>query len=320
MAGQFESVKDVISTDMSLVSLAINKVISSYGKNFNLNDEILVQIMVKNVSMSGVVFTHELNYGSPYFVVNYDDVSGLTDTVTSGDSEYSNRTIYIYRKGVSKIRSNRFKALIAAVKEVEDVMDDKFLDIEFAIDNSLNVFILQVRSITTQPNWNRSITNRVDIALNGISNLIRSKLKPIDGLYGKTSVFGQMPDWNPAEMIGRAPRALAFSLYEKLITNDAWRISRKIMGYSVPEGQYLMISLAGQPFIDTRLSFHSYLPSDLDKKISEKLVNEWISTLKYNPEFHDKIEFEIAVTTFSFDIHEKIKNLEEINLKNPKLS
>ena len=76
--------------------------------------------MVKNVSMSGVVFTHELNYGSPYFVVNYDDVSGLI-YVTSGDSEYSNRTIYIYRKGVSKIRSNRFKALIAAVKEVEDV-------------------------------------------------------------------------------------------------------------------------------------------------------------------------------------------------------
>ena len=75
-----------------------------------------------------------------------------------------------------------------------------------------------------------------------------------------------------------------------------------------------MISLAGQP-IDTRLSFHSYLPSDLDKKISEKLVNEWISTLKYNPEFHDKIEFEIAVATFSFDIHEKSKNLEEINLK-----
>ena len=186
-------------------------------------------------------------------------------------------------------------------------MDDKFLDIEFAIDNSLNVYILQVRSITTQPNWNRSITNKVDSALNGISNLIRSKLKPIDGLYGKTSVFGQMPDWNPAEMIGRAPRALAFSLYEKLITNDAWRISRKIMGYSVPEGKNLMISLAGQPFIDTRLSFHSYLPKDLDKKISNKLVNEWISALRNNPEYHDKIEFEIAVTTFSFDFNEKIK-------------
>ena len=33
--------------------------------------------------------------------------------------------------------------------------------------------------------------------------------------------------------------------------------------------------------------------------------------IKYNPEFHDKIEFEIAVTTFSFDIHEKSKNLKK---------
>ena len=51
MAGQFESVKDVISTDMSLVS-SYKRCYFIIWKNFNLNDEILVQIMVKNVSMS----------------------------------------------------------------------------------------------------------------------------------------------------------------------------------------------------------------------------------------------------------------------------
>ena len=71
------------------------KVISSYGKRVDNRDEILIQRMIDDVSMSGVVFTHELNHGSPYYVINYDDVSGLTDTVTSGDGEYSNRTIYI---------------------------------------------------------------------------------------------------------------------------------------------------------------------------------------------------------------------------------
>ena len=75
-----------------------------------------------------------------------------------------------------------------------------------------------------------------------------------------------MPDWNPAEMIGRAPEALSFSLYEKLITENAWRNARHEMGYNVPVGQPLMISLAGQPFIDTRLSFNSFLPKELPRK------------------------------------------------------
>ena len=31
----------------------------------------------------GVIFTHELNTGAPYYVINYDDKSGSTDSVTS---------------------------------------------------------------------------------------------------------------------------------------------------------------------------------------------------------------------------------------------
>ena len=188
-------------------------------------------------------------------------------------------------------------------------MESQFLDIEFAIDKDLQVFILQVRAITTQKNWNRSIVNNVDKALNGIETLLRNTLIPINGLYGDSTVLGQMPDWNPAEMIGRAPRALAYSLYEMLITDDSWRIARKKMGYSEPLKQPLMISLSGQPFIDTRLSFHSYLPSNLDSEICQKLVNVWLKKLKDNPQLHDKIEFDIAITTYSFDIDEKIKRL-----------
>ena len=101
---------------------------------------------------------------------------------------------------------------------------------------------------------------------------VKARLQPMAGVYGSTTVLGQMPDWNPAEMIGRAPRALAYSLYKTLITDHAWRIARKMMGYEVPIGQPLMISLAGQPFIDVRLSFNSFLPRGLSPEIGEKLV------------------------------------------------
>jgi phosphohistidine swiveling domain-containing protein len=309
MAGAFDSVKNINSKDNAKLISGIDHVIKSYGDNCNPDNEILIQSMVSDVSMSGVVFTHELNFGSPYYVINYDDISGLTDTVTAGDGEYANRTIYINRNALNTIRSKRFVQLIVAIQEIEQIMNSKFLDIEFAIDKNIAIYILQVRAITTIPNWNRSIANHVDSALKGIQAFVKRKFLPINGIYGNTTVFGQMPDWNPAEMIGRVPHVLAYSLYEKLITDHAWRIARKTMNYAVPEGQPLMVSLAGQPFIDTRLSFHSYLPEDLDPNISNKLVNVWVQKLKDSPELHDKIEFDIAITTYSFDIDNKIKNL-----------
>ena len=42
------------------------------------------------------------------------------------------------------------------------------------------------------------------------------------------------------------------------------------MGYNVPVGMPLMISLSGVPYIDCRLSFNSFLPANLEKNISEK--------------------------------------------------
>ena len=310
-AGEYESFLNVSSEHQENIVNAVEKVLFSYRKNGDNveKDEVIVQKMLQNTIMSGVIFTHDLNTGAPYYVINYDDVSGKTDTVTSGDGKYANRTLYIHRGAADMIRSDRFKNLIDAIQELEKIMDSQFLDVEFAVDKSLKPHLFQARAITTQPNWNRAVSKRIDSALNGIQTFVRSKLKPVDGIYGQTTVFGQMPDWNPAEMIGRAPRRLAFSLYETFITNHAWRIARENMGYAVPKGQPLMVSLAGQPFIDTRLSFHSYLPNNLSDEISEKLVNTWINRLENNPELHDKVEFDVAITIFSFDIDDKIEKL-----------
>ena len=111
MAGAFESVTDVDSGNSQHLISSIEKVIKSYHQNYNPLNEVLVQLVVKNVSMSGVLLTHELNNGSPYYVINYDDESGETNTVTAGDSEYSNRTLYIYRKAIYNIRSKRFERI-----------------------------------------------------------------------------------------------------------------------------------------------------------------------------------------------------------------
>jgi len=310
-AGEYDSVLDIDVRDREALSAAIAKVMHSYESkgSGSAGQEILIQQMVTDVDCSGVIFTHELNSGAPYFVINYDDLSGSTDSVTSGSNEYSNRTLYIHRTSLDKIKSERFQALISAVSEVEEILACDFLDIEFAIDKQLRPHLLQVRQITMQSNWNRAIVRAINNELDGICSFVSNGLLPQTFVNGKTTVYGQMPDWNPAEMIGRAPRALSFSLYRKLITDRAWSEARKLMGYSIPVGQPLMISLGGQPYIDTRLSFHSYLPSNLPDQIGSKLVDEWVERLKQRPELHDKVEFDVAVTTYTFDIDEKLDQL-----------
>jgi hypothetical protein len=310
-AGEYDSVLHVPSNDPSAIRSAVRAVINSYKRNGDRigDDEVIVQQMLQRTVMSGVVFTHDLNTGAPYYVINYDDVSGRTNTVTSGDGEYANRTLYVHRSATQAVRSPRFRRLLAAVQELEEVMESQFLDVEFALGEDLSPYLLQVRAITTQPNWNRATVKRVDVALQGIQSFVRSRFQPIPGVYGRTTVLGQMPDWNPAEMIGRAPRALALSLYRELITDRAWRDARELMGYDVPIGQPLMVSLSGQPFVDTRLSFHSYLPAGLEPAVCEKVVDAWIKRLQEHPELHDKVEFDVAITTYSFDIDEKIENL-----------
>ena len=113
--------------------------------------------------------------------------------------------------------------------------------------------------------------------------------------------FGLMPDWNPVEMIGYQPDQLSYSLYEKLITDLAWSLARKEMNYK-NINKKLMCSFSGKPYIDTRLSFFSYIPKNVSNIISKKIVNFWISELNKNPFLHDKVEFDIADSCFDINL------------------
>ena len=79
-AGEFDSILNVDPKDRLAVTEAIDQVIWAYKKKITadhlLGQEILIQDMIANVSMSGVVFTCEVKTGSPYYVINYDDVTG----------------------------------------------------------------------------------------------------------------------------------------------------------------------------------------------------------------------------------------------------
>jgi glutamine kinase len=309
MAGEFQSVLNVCVDDSTCVINAINMVVTSFEKKFqkeNKKNQIIVQKMIKNdVLMSGVLFTLEMKTGAPYYVINYDDQTGKTDSVTGGGI-HSNRTLYVLRDSQEAVRSKRFSRLLKAVTEIETLVLDTALDIEFAVTADYTVHILQVRPITTRSDWSPYIIGQINQAVIKVEKYLSDNLGPDSGIYGDSTVFGQMPDWNPAEIIGRAPRPLAFSLYRYLISDRVWAAARAQMGYKDLTGYPLIVSLGGQPYVDVRLSFNSFLPHQVPATIASKLVEGWITRLSEHPELHDKIEFEIATTCFSLDFDHKV--------------
>ena len=287
-----------IPVEPGAVSDAIESVFESYLETSS-KDEVLIQPMIQNVAISGVVLTRDLDTGSPYYVLNYDDLSGRTDTVTGG---HESKTMLIHRSHPEAIHSSRFRQLVNIVMELENVTDSHELDIEFCITDDESVFILQVRPLAARKMWQTLSDEPVDTAINSIASKISELNQPIDGLLGMGTIFGEMPDWNPAEMIGNAPRPLALSLYKHLITDHVWADARATMGYKhVPHP--LLIDFCGRPYIDVRLSLNSFLPAGINSDFGARLIDYQLAALKEFPEYHDKIEFEIAITcrTFLFD-------------------
>jgi len=153
-AGKFLSLLNIPIINEKIIA-AINLVIKSYKKKKKNEDQVFIQEMISNVSVSGVLFTKDVDTGLNYYVINYDDITGKTDTVTSGSGAHSNRTLFIFKKFEKKIKSLRFKKLIDCVIDLEKIINNNSIDIEFAITKNLKPYLFQVRPITTIKKWKK---------------------------------------------------------------------------------------------------------------------------------------------------------------------
>jgi phosphohistidine swiveling domain-containing protein len=299
-AGVYRSRLSVNGADAEEVAEAIEEVIASYSGD--PRDQVLVQPMLQGIAASGVIMTHDVSRGSPYYIVNFDDVTGSSSSVTSGRGAH--KLVFVHRGAPrSLIRSDRVVRFVELAEELESHCGSVPLDIEFALLEDGRLYLLQARPISLHANWHPSTERRVARQLSVIQHFLEQRSLPRPGIAGSRTILGVMPDWNPAEIIGIEPRPLAASLYQELVTREVWRRARQAMGYARLPGEDLMVLVGGRPYIDVRNSFNSFLPEGLAPATRQALVDAWLDRLDANPELHDKVEFEIVPTCrdFTFD-------------------
>ena len=315
LAGNFESVLNVDIANSVAVKDAVGKVLESYelkDEKPSLSNQVFVQPFLTETDVSGVAFTRDIETKAPYYVINFDDYSKKTDTVTSGTG--GDLKTYVINKFDCNVDVPWLKALLSALKEIEMVTRDDFVDVEFAIKDA-SVVLLQVRPIAAHKNELRVADQDFLKAITSIKSFVEAKTQAEQpGVVGAKTAYGIMPDWNPAEIIGITPKPLAMSIYKKLITDEIWPKSRAHIGYRDVGNNIGMVSIEGRPYIDLRVSFNSFTPQGLSSAISSKLIDFYISYLEENKHFHDKVEFDVALTSYSFDRLQLEKHLENAHL------
>ena len=303
-AGAFLSLSDIYSDGLEK---AIEQVIAAYGEPVAA-DEVLIQPMLQNVLRSGVAFSHDPNTCAPYRVVNWLD-GGDTTAITSG----MGGRIWQQAAHSAAPPEPMFSGVVALLDELLALFGDVAVDCEFAVtleEGTEVLWLLQARPLILAyiPETPEVQADR----LQRIEDKIVRGMQPHPFLMGRRTVYGVMPDWNPAEIVGIRPKPLALSLYRELITDAIWAYQRHNYGYRNLRSFPLMPHFFGLPYIDVRLSFNSFVPADLDNGLAGRLVDHYIDYLLNEPKLHDKVEFEIVFSCYTLDLPQRLERLAEV--------
>ena len=300
-AGAFVSLPDV---EAEQLASAVVQVIDAYGEPHPA-DEVLIQPMLANVIRSGVAFSHDPNACAPYRVVNWSEGSD-TAAVTSGIGGR------VWQQAAESTTHPPpiLVPIVAMLGELLDLFGNTPLDCEFAVtcDGEREVlWLLQARPLvlSSPPQSAALQTSRLE----SIQRKVIRGMQPHPFLMGRRTVYGVMPDWNPAEIVGIRPKPLALSLYRELVTDAIWAYQRHNYGYRNLRSFPLMPHFFGLPYIDVRLSFNSFIPADLDEGLAGRLVDHYIDRLLAEPTLHDKVEFEIVFSCYTLDLPRRLDSL-----------
>lgn len=303
-AGCFHSELNVMSESRAALVRAINNVLASYEKESPSTDDeqVLVQQQTSNVKYSGVLFTRNLNNNAPYYIINYD-TSEQTDTVTGGSVGHR---LEVARDVPPNNLSEPWNRLLEAVCELEELLDDLVLDVEFAVTIE-GIVIFQVRPLAAVSRFKRV----PDDEILRIKDGIKQTFIRYDSHDEKPLALSDMSFWNPAEIVGDRASPLAISLYRHLILHRAWNEALTPLGYRHVSGD-LIVVIADKPYIDIRKACAALLPQGISTTTTNKLVDHYVAMLNERPALHDKIEFDLVHNVYGPNSQKRLSELSSV--------
>lgn len=274
--GEFVSVSDVPAHDWSAVGRAIDRVIASYRKAGPLlpeHDHVIVQRQLVDVRLAGVARPSE---DGLYLQVDYDDLSGRTDTVTAG---WSSRSVALL---TGAELPQPWATVAECNRDIQRVLSSSCM-FEFAINRSGMLSVFQAKQIRVKNGKNADADPR---------QMLERTLRALPS----DTVLSDMADWNPAEMLGARPRPFATSLYRTLVTDQAWLKARTSLGYRSVEPSNLIIEIAEKPYVDVRRSCLSLIPAEINTEFASRLADDRLAVLRDNGHLHDRVETALFFT------------------------
>lgn len=312
MAGAFRSVRVPKPNDPRQLSASFARVAASFQRprrDASADDHLIVQRLLTAVTLSGVVIASDRDAHEAYYLINYDCTRDATDRVTAGRSGHAVR---IFRRLAPSEVPAKWAGIVAATREIEQIYPRENLVIEFGVDLTGKVHIFQVRELARHVSSLKIVEAQVGRAIPPLRRALTELPQIAPAVAGAQTIFSDMADWNPAEMLGPRPAGLDVSFYRLLITQGAWNIGRVSLGYTDVRPAELLSILGDKPYIDTRVSLNSLTPALVSQPLRRRLVDWGLATLAQYPELHDKIEFTLAFPSLDLAADQRAQRMSDI--------
>ena len=316
-AGRYESIPLLGTPGVREICNVVDQLFASY-EPAHPDDAVFIQRLLTKVAATAVVTTVAPATAAPYMTVVIDPDPEGTDGVTGGKG--ANVAWHVLHSPSlarsTTTRGNDRSALLSAFLQAATEVDGAVhrlsgsqpLDLELLQDATGDIHLLQARPLvlpggaTTQAA--AQIAEQAIAAVHTAQSAARQLIAP----HGGRGILSNTTDWNPAEMIGQKPPALAASLYAHAVTNRTWARQRAQYGYRDLTGKMLMHLLSGQPYVDVAASLESFIPAATPPSIAQRLLAAQLDLLHTNRSLHCSVEFTVATSCVDFSLRQRLAN------------